>query len=61
MDKERILKWINISAKKYPPVICIEGVSCVGKSFLIAQIKKQFKNKKILIQHNPSDSFLSKP
>lgn len=59
MDRERILKLIDIANKKYPPVILIEGVSCVGKSFLIQEIKKHFPSKNILVQHNPSNSSLA--
>jgi thymidylate kinase len=59
MDRERILKLIDIANKKYPPIILIEGVSCVGKSFLIKEIKKHLPSKKILVQHNPSDSTLA--
>jgi thymidylate kinase len=59
MDRERILKLIDIANKKYPPVILLEGVSCAGKSFLIEEIKAHLPSKKILVQHNPSDSTLA--
>lgn len=59
MDRDRALKLIDIANKKYPPVILIEGVSSVGKSFLIKEIKKHLPSKKILVQHNPSDSTLA--
>jgi thymidylate kinase len=59
MDRERILKLIDVANKKYPPVILLEGVSCVGKSFVIKEIKKHLPSKKIFIQHNPSDSTLA--
>lgn len=58
MDRDRILKLIDIANKRFPPIVLIEGVSCVGKSFIIKRIKKELKSKKILVQHNPTDSAL---
>ena len=55
MDRERLLQLIKFS-RRTPPIVCIEGVSCVGKSYLIEKIKKKFPQKKILIQHNPTSS-----
>lgn len=59
MDKDRILRLVEIANQKYPPIIMIEGVSGVGKSFLIKEIQNAFPSKNIKVQHNPSDSNLA--
>lgn len=58
MDKARCLQLFKIARAQYPPILCFEGVSCVGKSHAINFLKQSLNGKKILVHHNPSSSKL---